>query len=153
LCVRPQEGFRVVLRVKTLCQVVVDPPSASEDESLRIPDPTWEQIESAIRQLDRNRFPLVVLHFDDCRPGDPARYYLWVGGGRGLFHVHFGAPGEYLTCVDPAQPQTDERVAFIESGQQSWCPRRDMLDDIEIVLRVVLRVAETGRPDPSAHWQ
>jgi hypothetical protein len=143
----------MALRVKTLCQVIVDPPTASEDESVDIPNPTWEEIESAVRQLDRNRFPLVVLHFDDYRHGDPARYYLSVGGGRGLFLVEFGSPGEYLMCVDPDQPQTDEQAAFIESGQQSWWPRRDMLDDVEFVLQVARRVAETGRPDPSAHWQ
>jgi hypothetical protein len=56
-------------------------------------------------------------------------------------------------CVDPAQSQTDKRVAIIESGQQSWWERRDMLDDIEFVLRVVRRVSETGKPDPSANWQ
>jgi hypothetical protein len=143
----------MALRVKTLGQVIVHPPSASEDESLDIPDPTWEEIEQAIRQLDRNRFPLVVLHFDDWQPGEPARYYLSVGGGRGLYLVEFGSPEDHLICVDPAQPQTDERQAFIESGQQSWWERRDMLDDIKFVLRVVRRVAETGKPDPSAHWQ
>ena len=141
------------LLVKTLSQVIVDPSSGSEDKSLYISTPTWEDIEQAIRHLDQYRFPLVVLHFDDGHPGKPARYYLAVGGGRGLYLVWFNAPGVHLTCVDPTQPQTDEQVAFIESDQQSWCKRREMLDDMEFVLRVVRRVAETGKPASSENWQ
>jgi hypothetical protein len=143
----------MVLRVKTLGQVIVHPPSASEDESLHIADPAWGEIEQAILQLDRNRYPLVLLHFDDWHPGEPASYYLSVGGGRGLYLLVFGSPGEHLMCVDPAQPQTGEQVALIESGQQGWCERRNMLDDIDLVLRIVRYVAQAGTPDPSAHWR
>jgi len=83
-----------------------------------MPDPTWKDVEAALRRLDAGEFAGVVLHMDDRRPGEPATEYFSVEGGPGgdIFGYHVG--GRHLHYVAP-RPLSRARMSGWSSGTKA----------------------------------
>jgi hypothetical protein len=119
-----------------------------EEYTLSEPDPSWPQIQQAIRALDRYSFVSVLLHL---RAG---RGTLDVWGGRGKFALECQMPGELdrMYC-DESKANGKERVRIWESNQGAFLEEKYLCDDIELVFRIARYFAERGRPYPRVYWE
>src|SRR5215831_6892982 len=113
--------------------------------------PTWEEIEAAIRRLDRFRFPFLFLwpvedankHFVD---GDCEVFE--VMGGEGVFWFA-GSLGGYFQRRFLNPRGGDDAVVVWTSDQGFGAAERHICRDIEVVLRAARYYAERGDFDPS----
>jgi hypothetical protein len=108
-------------------------PWISED----IVSPSWEQIEAAIRKMDNYCFPIVQLNpteYDDCEE------IFNVMGGNGRWAV-FHMMGEWQ--YEDKNGSNDE-VRLWESDQGYYCKGRNIIKDIEKVLKIAKLFYETA---------
>jgi len=100
-----------------------------------IKDPPWEEVEKAVRRMENYCFPIVELNpteHEDCAD----RFMIVGGAGRWALRT---ADWEY---VDPAGGE--EEVRLWESDQGYFCQAKNVLTNIEEVLRITRVFYETG---------
>lgn len=118
----------------------------------RTHNPSWGQIEAAIRRLDRFRYPYIWLFLseEEDDSGD-LNNTLQVIGGKGAYYLTLNA-GEFdnVTLYFPDAP--DEEIEVWESDQGLSASAREVATDVELVLRIVWHFAATGQPLPEAPW-
>jgi len=121
-----------------------------EDISL----PTWEQIEAAIRRLDKFHYPFIylwpTLHDSEHECTEGREWFCVVGGkGEYWFAATIGDRWEnhYL---NPAAG--DQEVDLWTSDQGFAARDRHVCRDPDIVLRATRYYAEHGVYDPSVCW-
>ncbi|MEX0714990.1 MAG: hypothetical protein WD066_00305 [Planctomycetaceae bacterium] len=102
-----------------------------------VPSPTWEQVEAAIRRMDNYCFPIVRLN---CTEHDDADDVFIVIGGAGRYAL-FQMMAEWQ--YEDQSGGTAE-VRLWESDQGYFCQERNVLTDIEKVLRITKAYYETG---------
>ncbi|MFI5380078.1 MAG: hypothetical protein ACHRHE_12335 [Tepidisphaerales bacterium] len=118
-----------------------------------LPDPSWSDIEAALRRLDANEYAGVVLHQNDHREGEPATDYFSVTGGPDGYLVTCVLPGHRsVTIVDASKADGGEFVGVCRRDQGVWIPERKVCHDFEVVLAAAKYYAETGRPWPGVTW-
>jgi hypothetical protein len=100
-------------------------------------DPGWPAIESAVRQMDNFCFPIVQLHLT---PFDDDEDMLNIIGGDGRYAM-FHMMGEWQ-YVDPTGGTAP--VHLWESDQGYDCLERNVIHDVEKVLRIAKKFYETG---------
>jgi hypothetical protein len=100
-----------------------------------VENPTWDQVEHAIRRLDQVRYTAVELH----RIGDrPEEEFCIIGGAGQWYIVDSVLRFEY---DDPSKG--DDRVS-IWKDMDMECKRRNLLTDIENVVRIAKQFFKTG---------
>src|SRR5688500_6234738 len=104
-------------------------------ESIR--DPSWADVEAAIRRMDNYCFPSVELKTTDDEDL-PTDFYVVGGAGRWAIHNIMG----HWQYQDPAG--SDEEVELIDSDQGFYCQGKNVLTDVEKVLRIVRAYYDTG---------
>jgi hypothetical protein len=120
----------------------------------RLPNPTWEDIEAALRRLDAGEYAGVLLHLDNQPPGKAAADYFGVFGGPAGYLVLWTRPGARgVVLVDPTQPEGHERVGVVQHDQGIWVSPRKVCRDLELVVNAARHFVETGQPLPSAAWE
>jgi hypothetical protein len=104
-----------------------------------VPNPTWEQIDSAIRALDGRRRNDLYLHPDADNP----ETYLAVGGGDERYIVSGSIDNERFRTVvmEPLEDAQHERL--VVGGQAGDFPRNWILD-VETALRAARSFFESG---------
>lgn len=113
-------------------------------------NPDWNEIEAAVRRLERCRFPFVWFYrsadaFDDEVPD------LEVVGGRGEYAIKaYQCDGSVLSVVDVQR--TRNRVDIWESDQGWSLPENELCPDLEKALRIVRLFCETGEMHSEAEW-
>jgi hypothetical protein len=114
-----------------------------------VPDPTWEQVEEAVRRLDRHLYPFVILRLDEEVVNDQQ---LEIMGGRGAYWVA-GTIGDYYQrrLHDPNRGQ--ERVRVWTSDQGFAESAMYLCSDVEVVLRAARYFCEHGDLDPGLPWE
>lgn len=100
-------------------------------------NPAWEDVETAVRQMDNYYFPIVQLFLSE----DPeAEDTFNIIGGKGRFALlHFMGYWQY---EDPDGDDTE--ASLWESDQGYYCKEKNILTDIEKVLRITRKFFETG---------
>jgi Domain of unknown function (DUF4180) len=108
-------------------------------DSEQVLSPLWSDVETAIRRMDNYYFPIVQLNCVEDEEDEDENVFNIIGGaGRfALFH----AIGDWQ-YEDPTGE--DERVRLWESDQGYFCKERNVLTDIEKVLRITRAYYETG---------
>jgi hypothetical protein len=106
-------------------------------DSVDVPSPAWADVETAIRRMDNYCFPIVLLNltpFED----DETIFNVIGGAGRwALFHMM----GEWHYF----DPKGGEAAVWLwESDQGYGCKEKDVLTDVEKVLRITRRFYDTG---------
>lgn len=99
--------------------------------------PNWANVEGAVRRMDNYCFPIVTLHTNGDEDDDT---YLNIIGGDGrwaMFHVM----GEWQ-YEDPAG--SEEEVRLWESDQGYFCKAKNVLVDVEEVLRLAKAFYDSG---------
>lgn|SRR5690349_15795297 len=109
-------------------------------DAQQIHSPTWSDVESAIGRMDNYCFPIVQLNTTD-NDEDENVFNILGGDGRwALFHMM----GEWQY----AEPGGSEKeVRLWESDQGYFCREKNVLGDVEKVLRIVKKFYETGMYD------
>jgi hypothetical protein len=111
-------------------------PSDSED----VRSPSWPEVEAAIRRMDNYCFPIVQLNCSEYE--DDEGIFNVIGGHSrwALFHMM----GEWQ-YADPSGGEADVRLW--DSDQGYFCQERNVLTDIEKVLRITKAFYESGSYD------
>jgi hypothetical protein len=108
-------------------------------ESTDIPDPTWEQVEDAIRDLDERSRNDLYLHADASN----LETYLAVGGGSGRYLVTGSIDNERFPTAVNAIEADASRELLVVGGQRGDYPRSWILD-LDSALRAARSFFETG---------
>ena len=115
-----------------------------------IQHPTWEDIEAAIRRLDKDCYPYVNLfRAEHAEEDDPIDFNVIGGDGEYAFDCRV-ADTEYR-YFDPTQ--SDKEVAIWLSDQGWQCAETYVCYDVTVVLQATRYYCEHGTPDPSLTWQ
>ena len=105
--------------------------------SHRVNHPSWQAVEDAIRRMDNFCFPIVQLGTTEYEDDEDLFNVVGGAGQYALFH-HMGD----WQFTDPSG--SDERVHLWESDQGYDCTGRNVLRDVERVLRVASEFYRTG---------
>jgi hypothetical protein len=119
-----------------------------EEYALTDTQPTWQQIEDAVRALDRYQWVSVLLELAEEQGS------LDVFGGRGKFAIECCMAGELdRSYCDESKPNGNEEVRIWESNQGADMEEKYVCDDIDLVLKVARYFAEQGKPYPRVYWE
>jgi hypothetical protein len=116
----------------------------------RIRNPSWDEVEAAIRRLDRFRYPFVWL-FQNADVEDVALPEFNVMGGEGEFALEYGPNGTESCYFDPARG--DHEIEIWRSDQGAVREAKYCCPSLDAVLRATRYFCEHGRLDPSLSWQ
>ena len=114
-------------------------------------NPTWEEIVTAIDQLDKFRYPWVWVFIGD-ETEDASVDCLTIMGGEGVFWLGLTA-GKYdqLRLFDPNKRSREVPVWTSDQGFADQ--EKYVTSDRELVLRIARHFGETGEPLPEAMWE
>jgi hypothetical protein len=115
-----------------------------------IPDPTWDAIETAIRRLERFRYPFVWLYRDKDSVADAVPDFA-VTGGEGVFAFECIAGGMAYRYVDPDHGDND--IAVWKSDEGAVFAERFCCFSLEAALQATRYFCEYGAPDLRLIWQ
>jgi hypothetical protein len=110
-------------------------------ESERVVAPSWSDVETAIRRMDNYCFPIVMLNPERDDPEDESSEIFNIIGGAGrwaLFHMMGDWQYEDPTSDD------DEEVRLWDSDQGYFCQGKNVLKDVEKVLRITRAFYDTA---------
>ena len=109
-------------------------------DSERVTSPSWADVERAVRRMDNYCFPIVQLNTTESDESE-AIFHICGGDGRwALFH----SMGDWQ--YEEAGGSEDE-VRLWDSDQGYYCHEKNVLRDIEKVLRITRAFYETGSYD------
>lgn len=144
------------LRVRVL-ETWTYEPDGRRRKPERVTDPSWDQIESAIRRLDGRERPILFLWASDdptLQMVDEFSERLEVLGGAGVYWLA-GTFGGYFQRVLLDSAAGSEEVELypprIEQGFAA--PARHVTREVEHVLRAARHYAECGGFEPSLSWK
>ena len=113
-------------------------------DATRVERPSWVEVELAIRRMDNYCFPIVQLNltaYDD----DEAIFNVIGGAGRwALFHMM----GDWQ-YADAEGSNSDARLW--DSDQGYFCKEKNVVTDVEKVLRITRAFYRTGRYEGLDH--
>ena len=136
------------LAIKSL-EVTEYPPGDGGCKTQTTVQPTWEEVEVAIRALDHHRFPFIFIGLrDECRGEDCLSV---LGGPKGYAISVANAHSGWVQYCDPKH--TGAEVAVWTSDQGYYPEERYVSYDLDLVLRVARYYAESGELDPSVQWE
>ena len=142
------------MHVKVL-ETIEYPPRAGGWRSTKTPEPTWAEVESAIRRLDRDRFPIVFLWpttDESAHEVTEENELFQVVGGDGAYWLAVTADGYFERRLDDPE-QGDEEVEVWESDQGYVTEARHVCTDVDAVLRAARHYAERGGFAPGLPWE
>ncbi len=111
-------------------------------------NPTWPQVEAAIRRLHAGQYAGVVLHLNDRSEPAPATEYFSVSGRPDgyIFDYHVGGRNLYYVAPQAAEPGKD--VGVVQRDQGVWVPARPVCLDVELVVEAARWLFWTAEPHP-----
>ena len=104
-----------------------------------VASPMWHDVEAAVRRMDNYFFPFISLSVDD----DPEDFRLeafWVVGGDGRWAM-LKSSGEWQY---EAPGGSEEDVRLWDSDQGYFCKAKNIVTDINEVLRVTKAFYDSG---------
>jgi hypothetical protein len=110
-------------------------------------DPTWSDIEAAIRRLDNKRFNDIYLHRDE----DSEDFWLSVGGGSGRYLVTGASPDGFPTVVDRTRASLPDELLCV-GGQHGYFPAR-WIQPLDVALKAVHIFFDTGEYRGPVEWE
>ncbi len=108
----------------------------------RVDNPTWNEINQAIKQMDNYCYPIVLLSCiqlsEDESCFDDEDSFNIIGGNGKLALFHFMAEWQYENSYGG-----EEEVRLWDSDQGYFCQEKNIIYDIELALRIVKEFYET----------
>jgi hypothetical protein len=109
-------------------------------------NPSWNDIEKAIRGLDGETRTLVVLGIGNPVP------HMGIGGGTGGQYILYETP-DNLTFHNLINPNTDKGKVRLTAGGQEAEYRSKLCVRLAEVLQAAKTYAESGQLDPTLDWE
>jgi hypothetical protein len=123
-------------------------------QSERILNPTWADIERAIRRLDRFRYPFVHLWITEDESKqliNGSGEVMEVIGGDGAWWLAVSLNGSFQQRIDYPE-RGDQEVPVWTSDQGFADAERHICRDLDVVLRAARHFAEHRELDPELQW-
>jgi len=140
--------MKQLLAIQVL-EVTEYPPNSDGYQTHATKNPTWEQLEAAIRALDHHRLPFIFIGLrDECRGEDCLSV---LGGPKGYAISVADSDGGWLQYCDPSH--TGGEVPVWTSDQGYYPSERYVTYDLDLVLKVARYYAERGQLDPAVQWE
>jgi len=132
-----------ITRLYTEDDRIPDPNSPEKEHY----NPSWPEIESAVRQLDGVHRSIVIIGKDD-----PEIDFMGIGGGAGGVYRCFVVTeeGKEVTLLNPDESSTQVRDIFM--GQQTKISARECLP-LPLVLEAARTYAQSSQMNPALIWQ
>jgi hypothetical protein len=132
------------MTMKYVRQLVTDHWIGVQNKETELCDPSWSDIEAAIRNLDgKGRTTATLLSDGDA--------HLTVGGGEnGQFVVYATCDGLYFFSLAVDDRSSDNVFLFV-GGQTGDYPKNTVVD-IALALRAARAFTDSGNLDPSLRW-
>ncbi len=143
------------MHVKVL-ECAVYTPDGRISPTEKVVRPTLEQIEQAIRRLDRYRFPFMFLwptEDEQAHVGDGSRECLQIMGGEGVYWLAVCVEGGFCQHRLIHADAGDEEIEVWTSDQGFADAARHICRDAEIVVRAAKYYAQSGKFDPTLSWE
>ena len=135
--------------VKHMVSVFYDDLNRSRSEDISAP--TWEQIEAAIRGLEKFSRPWITLFLGD-QSENPTENCLTVMGGDGLYWMALSnTENDQLRIFDPKRSSNMVEIWTSDQGFQD--EEFHTTNDIDLVLRIARYFAGTGGALPEEVWE
>jgi hypothetical protein len=136
------------LAIKVL-EITEYPPSGRGYSTRAVRNPTWDDVETAIRALDHYCLPFIFIGLrDECRGEDCMGV---LGGPKGYAISAADAEGSWLQYCDPSH--IGGEVPVWTSDQGFYPSERYVTYDLNRVLQVARHYAEHGQLDPRVQWE
>jgi hypothetical protein len=121
----------------------------------KVKDPSWEQIEQAVRRLDRYHHPFLFLwptHDESKHFVDGSCEVFEIIGGEGAYWIA-GSFGGYFQrrMLNPAGGEQEIRVWTSDQGFAD--AERHICRDLEAVIHAARHYADHGGFDPALVWE
>lgn len=117
----------------------------NKDEGTLVENPIWQQIESAICELNGTTQTLVTLGVDE-------ESYMSIGGGEaGKYIVNVTLDG--MTFYNLVDRSVSEQIEKLIVGGQLGNYRAKMLTNLQTALLAAKTFAITGELDDSVTWE
>lgn len=127
--------------------LIVSTWSGPLNESTHVEQPSWRDVEAAIRGLNGATHNDVYL----CPEPTVTESYLCVGGGDGRYIVTGATKGgKFPTLTDPTRTR-EPRETLVVGGQPGDYPGHYVVP-LETALRAARTYFDTGAFDRDAHW-
>ncbi len=133
-----------------LLDVTVYPANGGTWKTKRTPNPTLEDIETAVRRLDRFHYPYLYL-YHDANAAEDAPPEFTVMGGMGEYTMFSGFNGDELFYYDPGR--NDEEIEVWQSDQGFTCAAKNCCNSLVAVIGITRYFCKRGELDPSVAWQ
>lgn len=126
--------------------VVVRLDGPEDSDSRQMENPTWEQIETAIRRLDGERCTLLILGVGDPVP------HMGIGGGEDGKYIVYATPDNmsFHTLVNPGAPPGK---CMLTAGGQAGDYELKRCVSLREVLLAAKTYAETGQIEAGLSWE
>lgn len=110
--------------------------------------PTWEEIESEVRSMDRFEKPMLWLLSE---VDNTETHCMAVTGGDGLYHVQIAdEEGEWTEAVNP---DGGSEVIELWTSDQGLSVERRFTWDLEQTLKIVYVYWSQEQPSPDVKWE
>jgi hypothetical protein len=110
-------------------------------------NPTWPDIEAAIRKLDNDRFNDIHLQRDE----DSEDFCLSVGGGSGRYLITGASPDGYPTVTDLTRASLPDELLCV-GGQDCYFPAK-WIHPLDVALTAARTFFETGTFAGPLEWE
>ncbi len=141
------------MHVKCL-EWIVYGPSGRGWKSEKICFPLWSDIETAVRRLDRFRYPFAFLwetEEEDKQTIDGIGQVLEIMGGEGAWWLAGSFEGYFQRRID--YPERGEQEVLVWTSDQGFADaERHICRDIEVVVEAARYFADHGGFDPALQW-
>jgi hypothetical protein len=114
--------------------------------------PTFDEIEAAIRRLDRDEWPYVWLHTEAPLANEFPNNLFQIMGGRGEYALTLYKDGDEIHYLDRSRRDEGDSIQIWESDQGSDRRCEDLCNDISRVIGITRRFCEFGELDSSVTW-
>ena len=118
----------------------------ADSDRRQVKNPTWEQIEIAIRRLDGDRCTLLILGIGDPVP------HMGIGGGEDGRYIVYATPDNlsFHTLINPNAPPGK---CMLKAGGQVGNYALKKCVSLREALLAVKTYAETGEVDAGLTWE
>ena len=130
---------------KKLVVTRLDGPEDAAAEEME--NPTWQDIETAIRRLDGDSCTILVLGI-----GEPPVPHMAIGGGENGKYIVY-TTDDNLVFYNLINPNASPGKTLLVAGGQRGDYANKQLVGFENAIRAAKSYAETGQPDPTLVWE